>query len=191
MCAKQPQKANREQYGYTIQVQPGVYKSTNIAYKDITLISLNELPNTLNNAWVTCLASKKLKRKKAFSLLKEKGFKRIQKPFKEFLAELWRLISPKGDDDMTLELSREDIKAIGKMWGTSLFTSEELDELMSKASLETRLRGLKPTDVRNCFKPEELLMDMKPEDRLMGLGLNPEQLKEIEAYIKQAKQQKI
>ncbi|TGN99665.1 hypothetical protein PN36_35205, partial [Candidatus Thiomargarita nelsonii] len=151
ICAKQPQKANREQYGYTIQEQPGVYKSTNIAYKDITLISLNELPETLNNAWVTCLASKKNKRKKAFDLLKEKGFKQIKKPFKEFLADLWRLTLPKGDDDMTLELSREDVKAIGKMWGTSLFTSEELDELMSKASLETRLRGL------------------KPEERLMGL----------------------
>ncbi|TGO02026.1 hypothetical protein PN36_31690, partial [Candidatus Thiomargarita nelsonii] len=71
---------------------------------------------------------------------------------------------------MTLELSREDVKAIGKMWGTSLFTSEELDELMSKASLETRLRGL------------------KPEERLMGL--NPEQLEEMEAYIKQQKQPK-
>ncbi|KHD07452.1 hypothetical protein PN36_05115 [Candidatus Thiomargarita nelsonii] len=72
---------------------------------------------------------------------------------------------------MTLELSREDIKAIGQMWGTSLFTPEELDEVLSNTSLEVRLRGL------------------KPEDRLADL--KPEQLEEIEAYIKQQKQQSI
>ncbi|KHD07451.1 hypothetical protein PN36_05110 [Candidatus Thiomargarita nelsonii] len=42
MCAKQPQKVNREQYGYTIRVQPGIYQSTIIAYNHITLISLNQ-----------------------------------------------------------------------------------------------------------------------------------------------------
>ncbi|OAD18627.1 hypothetical protein THIOM_005766 [Candidatus Thiomargarita nelsonii] len=184
MCAKQPQKANREQHGYTVQVQPGIYQSTNTAYNHITLISLNELRNELHNAWVTCLASKKSKKIKAFKLLKEKGFKQIQRPFQEFMAELWRLISTKGDDDMTLELSREDIKAIGKFWGTSLFTQEELDEVLSNTSLEVRLKGLKPEERLMGLKPEERLIGLKPEERLMGL-----KLEEIEAYLKRRKQQ--
>jgi len=145
MCAKQPQKANREQYGYTIRVQAGISQSTNIAYEHITLISLNELPDELHNAWVTCLASKKLKRLKAFNLLKSQGFKQIPKPFKGFLVELWQHISIKGDDDMTLELSPNEIKAIGKMWEPSLFTQDEIEELVLKVSPEVRLRGLKPS----------------------------------------------
>jgi len=169
ICAIQPQKANREQYGYTIQVQPGIYQSTQIAFNHITLISLNELPDELHNAWITCLASKKLKRLKAFNLLKSQGFKLISKPFKWFLVELWQHISTKGDDDMALNLSPQEIKAIGEMWGTSLFTEDEFEELLSTVPLEVRLRGLKPTDVMNYFKPE--------------------QLEEIEAYLEQRKQQ--
>ncbi|TGN99762.1 hypothetical protein PN36_33645, partial [Candidatus Thiomargarita nelsonii] len=170
MCAKQPQKVNREQYGYTIRVQPGIYQSTIIAYNHITLISLNELPNELHNAWITCLASKKLKRLKSFQLLKEQGFKRIQKPFKGFLLELWQHISIKGDDDMTLELSQTEIKAIGDMWGVQYYSQEELDNLFNE-----RLRAL---------KAEDRLMGLKPEDRLRDLSSE-----EIEAILKQRKQQ--
>ncbi|OQY54950.1 MAG: hypothetical protein B6247_09740 [Candidatus Parabeggiatoa sp. nov. 2] len=141
ICAKQPQKDNREQYGYTIQVQAGVYKSTHIAYNHITLISLNELPNKLHNAWITCLASKKLKRLKSFQLLKEQGFKQIKKAFKGFL------------------------KAIGDMWGVQYYSQEELDKLLNE-----RLRGMRPKDVVNYFKSE--------------------QLEEIEAILKQRKQQR-
>ncbi|RKZ63139.1 MAG: hypothetical protein DRR08_04305 [Candidatus Parabeggiatoa sp. nov. 2] len=165
ICAKQPQKDNREQYGYTIQVQAGVYKSTHIAYNHITLISLNELPNKLHNAWITCLASKKLKRLKSFQLLKEQGFKQIKKAFKGFLLELWQHISIKGDDDMTLELSPTEIKAIGDMWGVQYYSQEELDKLLNE-----RLRGMRPKDVVNYFKSE--------------------QLEEIEAILKQRKQQR-
>jgi hypothetical protein len=38
LCAIQPQKANREQYGYHIQVRRGVYQSDNIAFSHITLM---------------------------------------------------------------------------------------------------------------------------------------------------------
>jgi len=185
MCAKQPQKANREQYGYTNRVQAGIYQSTNIAYEHITLISLNELPDELHNAWITCLASKKLKRLKAFNLLKSQGFKQIPQHLKWFIVELWQHISTKGDDDMALNLSPNEIKEIGKMWGASLFTSDELDELISTASLEARLRGLKPEDRLTGLKPEERLRGMKKPTDVMNC-FKPE---EIEAYLKQRKQQ--
>jgi len=74
----------------------------------------------------------------------------------------WRFKEP-------IELSPNEIKAIGKMWEPSLFTQDEIEELVLKVSPEVRLRGLKPSDVMNCFKSE--------------------QLEEIEAYLKQRKQQ--
>jgi len=41
ISAKQPQKANREQYGYRTQIKAGVYQSDNISFNHITLISLS------------------------------------------------------------------------------------------------------------------------------------------------------
>jgi hypothetical protein len=41
ISAIQPQKANREQYGYQTQIQAGVYQSDQIAFNHITLISLS------------------------------------------------------------------------------------------------------------------------------------------------------
>ena len=194
ISAIQPQKANRAQYGYKIQVQPGVYKSDLIAFNHITLISLNELPNKLHNAWVTCLASKKLKRLEAFKLLQSKGFKFIPKPFKWFLVDLWRRISEKGDDDMALDLSPQEIKDIGKMWGSSLFTPEDFKEyfdslplkgqrtFFSNMPLEERLIGLKPEEQLIGLKPKERVKGLKLEDRLDGLSAE-----EIEDYLKTLK----
>ncbi len=179
ICAIQPQKANREQYGYTIQVQPGVYQSDNLILKPITLISLNELPDELHNAWVTCLASKKLKRFKAFTLLNSEGFKLIPMHFKWFLLELWQLISTKGDDDMALNLSPQEIKKMGEMWGTNLFTPEEFKRLLSTIPAEERLKGL---------KTEERFIGLKPEERLAGLSLS--EMEELEKKLKEAKQKK-
>ena len=211
ICAIQPQKANREQYGYTIQVQPGVYQSDNITLKHITLISLNELPDELHNAWVTCLASKKRKRLKAFTLLNDEGFKFIPKPFKWFIIELWQLISTKEDDDMALNLTPKDIKQIGEMWGKNLFNHGELEELFSTLPVEKRLKslkleerfiGLKPEERFIGLKTEERFIGLTPEERLKGLkteerfiglkpeerltGLSPSERKELEKKLREA-----
>ena len=194
ICAIQPQKANREQYGYKIRVRPGVYQSDNIAYNHITLISLNELPDELHNAWTTCLASKKRKRLKAFQILKYQGFKFISNEFKWFLSDLWQRISTIGDDDMALNnLSPQEIEEFGKMWGDVLLPTIPLEERLKGLKPEERLVGVNPTDVMNYFKPEQRLAGMKPEQRLAGM--KPEQrlagmsTKEIEAYLEQRKQQ--
>ncbi|OQY57057.1 MAG: hypothetical protein DRR08_02220 [Candidatus Parabeggiatoa sp. nov. 2] len=170
LCAIQPQKANREQYGYHIQVRRGVYQSDNIAFSHITLISLNELPDELHNAWVTCLASKKLKRLNAFNRLKSEGFDLIPKPFKWFLAELWQLISIKGDDDMTLDLSPQQIEDMGQMWG---------DILLPTIPLEKRLAGANPVEVINLFKQTNQLGK-----------LSFSEIEELEFHLKNLKQQK-
>ncbi|EDN71292.1 hypothetical protein BGP_0818 [Beggiatoa sp. PS] len=164
ISAIEPQKANREQFGYHIRCQPGVYQSDNIAFNHITLISLNELPDKLHNAWITCLASKKIKRLKSFNILKYQGFQLIPAPFKWFLTNLRQLISNKGDDDMALELTPQDLNEMVQFWG---------EELLSTIPLEKRLMGL---------KPEQRLMGLKPEERLAGLS--PE---EIENYLKTLK----
>jgi len=181
LCAIQPQKANREQYGYHIQVQRGVYQSDNIAFSHITLISLNELPDELHNAWVTCLASKKLKRLNAFNRLKSEGFELIPKPFKWFLAELWQLISTKGDDDMTLNLSPQQIEEMGQMWG---------DVLLPTIPLEKRLAGANPADVITHLnlEPTEVINLFKQTNQLGKLSFS--EIEELELHIKKLKQHK-
>ena len=176
ICAIQPQKANREQYGYKIRVQPGVYKSDQIMLNHITLISLNELPDELHNAWTTCLASKKRKRLKAFQILKSQGFKFISNEFKWFLSDLWQGISTIGDDDMALNnLSPQEIEDFGKMWGDVLLPTIPLEERLKGLKPEERLVGINPTDVMSYFKPEE---------RLAGLSMA-----ELEKQIKKLKRQ--
>jgi hypothetical protein len=201
ISAIQPQKANREQYGYHIRVQPGVYKSDQIMLNHITLISLNELPDELHNAWTTCLASKKRKRLKAFQILHAQGFQLISNDFKWFLSDLWQRISTIGDDDMALKnLTVQEIEQFGKMWG---------DVLLPTIPVEQRLAGVNPSDVMNYFKPEQLLAGIPPEQRLVGVNptdvmnlfkqtnkLSPSDIlgqfspEEIEAYLKKLKQQK-
>jgi hypothetical protein len=203
ISAIEPQKANREQYGYHIKVQPGVYQSDNIAFNHITLISLNELSDELHNSWITCLASKKMKRLKSFQMLQAQGFQFISAPFRWFLLELWQRISIQGDFDMALKLSSQDIKEIGQFWGSSAFTPEDFKNMLDTLPPQKR------KDYFATFPPEERLADVKPEERLAGMTptdvmnyfkqtnkLSPPDIlgqfspEEIEAYLKQRKQQK-
>ena len=59
---------------------------------------------------------------------------------------------------MKPELTPEEVMEMGKMWGDAYLSS---------------------------LSPEELLKDLKPEDRLRGLSV-----KEIEAYLRKFKKQK-
>ena len=95
---------------------------------------------------------------------------------------------------MALDLSPQEIKDIGKMWGSSLFTPEDFKEyfdslplkgqrtFFSNIPLEERLMGLKPKDRVKGLKPEEQLIGLKPEERLDGLSTE-----EIEDYLKTLK----
>jgi hypothetical protein len=90
------------------------------------------------------------------------------------ISELWQLISEKGEDDMALDLSPQQIKEMGKMWG---------DVILPTLPIEKRLAGINSTEVMNYFKPEERLVGMKPEERFAGMSIE-----EIEAYLEQKKQ---
>ena len=49
--------------------------------------------------------------------------------------------------------------------------AERLDELLlSRASVERRLRGLAPEEIFSRFSPEERLRGLAPEERLRGLS---------------------
>jgi len=188
ICSIQPQKANREQYGYTIHQQTGVYRSEQVAFNHITLISLNELSDELHNAWITCVASKKLKRLQAFNILKSQGFKFISTPFQRFLIVLWQRlivlwqrISNIGDDDMALtKLSPQEINEFKKMW---------LDVLLPTLSLEERLTDVNPSDVMNYFKPEQRLAGINPSNMMNYFKQANLPIEEIEACLEQLKKQ--
>ena len=200
ISAKEPQKANRKQYGYHIKVQPGVYQSDNIAFNHITLISLNELSDELHNAWITCLASKKMKRLKSFQILQTQGFNLISASFRWFLLELWQRISIKGDFDMALKLSPQDIKEIGQFWGSSAFTPEDFKNMLDTLPPQKRkdyFATFSPEELFMNFKPEERLIGLKPEERFIGLkpeerlaGLSRSEIEQVEEQIKKLKQQK-
>jgi len=189
ICSIQPQKANREQYGYTIHQQPGVYQSDNIAFNHITLISLNELSDELHNAWITCVASKKLKRLQAFNILKSQGFKFISNSFKKFLILLWQRISTIGDDNMAINhLSPKEIEEMTKMWGRDTLLSA-FGEYLADIPAEQRLAGIPPEQRLAGIPPEQRLAGVNPSDVLnyfKKAGLSTE---EIETCLEQLKKQ--
>ena len=183
LCAKQPLEFHREKWGYTTLVQPGIYRSDNVFVEQIQLISLNELPDTLNNAWITCLASRKKKREKAFALLKQQGIKLMPTLLYLLMVKLWRYFKIKGDDDMgKLGLTPEEITEMNEMWGEGYVATLPLEkrlaganpaDVMSLFNLHDRLVGANPADVMSLFQPTEILANLSTEN--------------IEAYLEQRK----
>jgi len=51
ISSKHPQQENLKRFGFQ-EVQAGMYRSSNCLIESITLLSLNMLPNTANNAWL-------------------------------------------------------------------------------------------------------------------------------------------
>jgi len=113
--------------------------------------------------------------------LKSQGFKFITAPFKWFLIELLQLISTKGDDHMSL-FTPEQIKEMGEMWASDLFTPEERIAAISDLSLEERLAGANPAEVISYLKPK-----LKLSEILAGLSVS--EIEELEKQLKQLKRQ--
>ena len=59
LSAHTPRPATLQEAGFYPSELPGVYQSDNIYMRKITLLSLNDLQPTLNNAFVQCFASKR------------------------------------------------------------------------------------------------------------------------------------
>ncbi|EDN70616.1 hypothetical protein BGP_3981 [Beggiatoa sp. PS] len=170
ISAKKPQEETRKAYGYDKMLYPGVYESQNQLEKRIQLISLNELADEPYNAVFKLFATHRKEKQKAFELLKQsRDVSSIPPGLKPLLSGLLYL----GEQDMNFELTPEQVREIGQIWGKTY---------LSTLSPEERLIGLKPEERFIGLKPEERLMGLKPEERLADLSIE-----EIEAYLKQRK----
>jgi hypothetical protein len=152
-----PQQNTRKLYGYNHKLYPGVYESENQVEQRIQLISLNELADTHYNATFKLFATHQKEKQKAFELLKQsRDVSKIPRGLKSLLSGLLIL----GEQDMNLDLTPEQVREIGKIWG---------DTYLSTLSPEERLAGL------------------KPKERLAGLPLS--EIEQLEEQLKKLKQQ--
>lgn len=114
-------------------------------------------------------------KQKAFVQLKS-GLTGMTLSLECFLTGLWKYwFYDRGETDMSIELTPEEVTKIGKMWG---------DSYLSMLNTEERLAGLKPQEVLTTFKPAERLAGLKLEEVLTTF--KPQ---EIEDYLNQLKSQ--
>ena len=144
VASKTPNEAFMSQMGY-IQVsgRKGVYQSQNEAWNSIKILVLNELPNTYNNVFFKCFASRKVERLKAFQLLQKQGFKGITRVVQYLIRGLWQIwFNFQGGKKMELQMTPEQIQRFGEMWGEDYLQSLPPQKLLKFVSIEDRLKDV-------------------------------------------------
>jgi hypothetical protein len=212
LSAKKTQSDTLTSLGYQPTKYAGVYRSQIPLFKKVLLLSLNELSNEPHNLWLKCFASRKLVKKQAFQQLKQLkqlGVVSIANELQWFINGLMQIWFGKGEKQMNIQLTPEDVSELGKQMGDIWFANLTVDELLDRlgreevlshikladrlAGLEPkevlshfkpvdRLAGLEPKEVFPHFKPKEVLSHFKPVDRLAGLTL-PERLAGLEPEV--------
>jgi hypothetical protein len=185
VSAIKPQQDTRKAYGYDNMLYPGVYHSQNRYEKRIQLISLNELTDKPYNAVFKVFATHQKEKQKAFELLEQsRNVASIPPGLKALLSGLLVL----GEQDMNQELTPEQVRKIGQIWGKAYLSTIPPEERFIGLKPEERFIGLKPEERFIGLKPEERFIGLKPPERLVGLSLS--ELEELEEQIKKLKQQK-
>jgi hypothetical protein len=187
LSAVKPQSETLAEINYQESTKyKGVYHNhQDWTLETIPLISLNELSDEPHNAWVKCFASHKKEKEKAFKMLGDSGFKFMTLPLKWFLAGLWEYWFSLEEDEMSLELTPEQISEMGKMWGNVYLSGLGVEERLAGLSLKEVLPHFKLTDVVKHFSPAKVVEQFSPAERLAGLppderlaGLPPEVIEE-------------
>jgi hypothetical protein len=187
LSAKKTQSDTLTSLGYQPTKYAGVYRSQIPLFKKVLLLSLNELSNEPHNLWLKCFASRKLVKKQAFKQLKQLkqlGVVSIANELQWFINGLMQIWFGKGEKQMNIQLTPEDVSELGKQMGDIWFANLTVDEMLDRLGRE---------EVLSHFKPEEVLPHFKPADRLAGL--EPKEVlphfkpEVIENYLKQLKKQ--
>jgi len=203
ISAKHPQQATLDKHSF-YPVQAGIYRSNNSVLQSVTLISLNELPNTPNNVWLRCFASQKKHQEQAFEQLNQMGLQRFGKKLYWIVQGLRNLLfgrRPVSTEKLAME--PEEIMELGKFWEASykanMTVEERLEGLSPEERLEglssgERLEGLSSGERLEGLSSGERLEGLSPKERLEGLSLE-ERLQEIapeqiEAYLQKLQQSK-
>lgn len=200
VSAKQPQASTLEKYDF-YEVKAGVYNSKNLLISPVTLISINELPNTKHNALIRCFASQKKHQKKAFEqldLIKLHNFSE---------ALYWVIIGLRimlfGREKMStneLHLTPEAVMRLGQLWEKSFLDCVPVEKRLEGLDAETVLQHvdaetllkhlgtetvLQHVDTETLLKhlgAETVIQHYAPEERLQGLSVE-----QIEAYLQKIK----
>ena len=174
LSARKPRAEFMQTFGYQVKNKRGVYHSTNPILAHLVILSLNELEADGHNAFVKCFASRKREKEDAFDVLEGEKLDVSSYRFVTGLRRYW--FDAQGEDQMDVELTSEQVFALGKGWS---------DMMLAMMTPEERLAGLQPEERLAGLQPKERLAGLQPKERLAGLTQE-----EIEAYLQWMKQSK-
>jgi hypothetical protein len=160
ITAKTPRPATLKQFSYQQTQYKGVYFTPLPLAQHVILIVLNELSNEPHNAWIKCFASRRLEKRKAFSILKEIRTSFIPLDLEYFLSGLWRhWFNNEEDFNMSnadIELTPEKVMEMGKFWGKSYLSLLKPEELLAGLDAKERLAGLDAKEFLSVLSIEEI-----------------------------------
>ncbi len=195
LSARKPHSNTLTSLGYQLTDYSGVYRTQTPIFRNVLLLSLNELSNEPHNLWIKCFASRLAVKKQALDQLKALGLVSIASELTWFISglmELW-FGTAIGEEQMSIEITPEDVSELGKQMGDIWLAGLTVDDVLARFGREEVLSRFKPVDRLAGLEPKEVLPYFKPVDRLAGLepvdrlaGLEPEV---IEEYLKQLKKQ--
>lgn len=157
LSSKTPRTSFLKTHGYNITSKSGVYRSRTPLLTRIPIIALNELADTLPNAYVKCFASRSREREKAFIRLEKAGWQGLPERLWWFLVGLRETTQVKGGSMLNeLVVTEEDVMALGERWRS---------KLIKTLSIEERLSNLSTDEVLSRYKPDEVLSGYEPVAR--------------------------
>jgi hypothetical protein len=186
LSARKPHSNTLTSLGYQLTEESGVYRTQTPIFRNVLLLSLNELSNEPHNLWIKCFASRLAVKKQALDQLKALGLVSIASELTWFISglmELW-FGTAIGEEQMSIEITPEDVSELGKQMGDIWLAGLTVDDVLARFGREEVLSRFKPVDRLAGLEPKEVLPYFKPVDRLAGL--EPEV---IEEYLKQLKKQ--
>lgn len=152
VSAIKPQPETREKFGYEEMRYPGVYESRRTLEQRIVLISLNELADEPHNAVFKLFATHKIEKQKAFFVMeRSRNVGSMPKDLKSLFSGLLSL----GEEDMTYELTPEQVREVGQIWGKAYIETIPIEERLAGIPIEKRLADLKlPERLAGLTRPE-------------------------------------
>ncbi len=161
VSARTPRKGTLGGLGYMTTGHAGVFRSGSSVIRKILLLSLNDLVNTTHNAPIKCFASRNRERMAAFAKLKGQQQASFSDRFWRMLNGLWNLWFLRGGDDMSVVVTPEEVREMGKMWGEHFLSGLSVEERLAGLKPEERLAGLKPAEIEQYLRK---LKERPPDD---------------------------
>jgi hypothetical protein len=118
LCTHTPTASTISQLDYEPCVTSGVYKSDSHLAKYATIVSLNELESTPQNAFLKTFATSQAEKKRAFAAVRRAHFSLFTHKLYWLMAGLWAHWLEEGHD-MSTPPALPDILQKGKQWQDS------------------------------------------------------------------------